>query len=583
MGRRYSDEGGNALMSDYDRIIENQSLSNPLLFQSAAPPLGAPAAAAAAPASDGGYVQPNPLAVPPPRPLSQMPLEQQLAWHQYQSDSLRQENANQSSLIDIKARARQEEFSSKAQRQADDVISRVGELDATDVPGYILKRTQLLKENPFAMGDPRVQALLTPLDDAHKNSRELTEAERVHKQGMEDDLVKVRLNQAYTQAAKLGPQVLGEFNASVGTDPQAAISKVAELGALQERQNAITQLQDLGLPPERIAQFTGPGGEFLTTAAQAAIERETKNLSGQGVDQKRREDMYLSLLKRRSETIDNGNAEDWTPDMENYLKNVEADVFKRSAPAVAQEEAGSLGAHYVPYEYQPPAPPGAAGAPVDPAVAAGAPVAPVPVVVPKPSGGAWEGGGVPIEAAPAVQGEQLARGGAWSMGRPAVAGPNVPSSVPDASVRNAWNQGSGETGSGQTGAWDMGGVAVPIPPDPSVDLTGRSGLQRDLSNFLSGPGFVPSKVPARNQVYPVQPPGPEVVAPGPPQAAGVQPVAPTTLAQSGAAVVEKMRAAKAEAEAVAAKKQAAQTVVPEAVNPKTGKKVRKINGKWVEV
>lgn len=323
MAGRYKSHGGRdedfPLMTENERLTERESLANPLLFQ---PPAIGPAEAPPAPASSE-YAQANPLMVAPPRPMSQMPVEQQVAWQEYQTE-------REKSLLDQNIKARQEETELLTMSHGNELLNRLGDLDPKS-EDYNMQRTKLLQQYPYAMRNQGAISQLGVYDEMNKNLRELGEAATVRKQGIEDQLTTTRLNQAYTLAAK-DPQRLAEFNAVVGKDPQAAIARVAELTAEEEKRNTIAQMQELGFSADRISRYITPGGQFLTKPAQAAVEQETKTKAGEGTEQKRREDMYLNLIKRKGELQEKESKEGelWKPEMQTYLDTVEADVFKRA-------------------------------------------------------------------------------------------------------------------------------------------------------------------------------------------------------------------------------------------------------------
>lgn len=302
------------LMSDWDRIVERESLGNPLLFR---PPAIGPAEAPPAPAE---YAQANPLMVAPPRPMSQMPVEQQIAWQEYQTE-------REKSLLDKNIKARQEETELLTMSHGNELLNRLGDLDPKS-EDYNVQRTKLLQQYPYAMRNQGAISQLGVYDEMNKNLRELGEAETTRKQEVERQLDATRLNQAYTLAAK-DPQRLAEFNAVVGKDPQAAIARVAELTADDERKNTIAQLRDLGFSDEVISrQFTTPEGQFLTEAAKKKVERETKTQEKISSEQGKAVETYRDLAKaRQAAYYDPKSATpnpDWTPEDESIFTAAKA-------------------------------------------------------------------------------------------------------------------------------------------------------------------------------------------------------------------------------------------------------------------
>jgi hypothetical protein len=236
----------------------------------------------------------NPL-VRPPVPVREMPIEQQVAWEQYQRVGLANQAAQRRALFDEKVKRRDEQYELNTLDQADRFTESMGDLDPGH-PDYMLQRAQLAKKYPLAARDPAVAKNLANLDETHKYLQGVADEEKKYQRNKADTMLKERINQGYQLAQKAGPEVLAQFNQDVTADPERAIQSVADLTARSEQENTVADLTSLGLDPK---QFYGPSGQFLAGHAKQAINLETKKQAGATAEVKRQIDIMDAMSKVR--------------------------------------------------------------------------------------------------------------------------------------------------------------------------------------------------------------------------------------------------------------------------------------------
>jgi hypothetical protein len=266
----------NQFLTAAQQATERSAFQNPLLAAgSGFGPLGrrsVPADYGATATDDEGNVLTSyPI---PPQPLNQMPLEQQMAWHNQQIDDLGKQLTQKSTLLTQKINAKNLADENMKQQQLHDIADSLADLDPRDLDNYDDKKSQILARNALVAGSAEANGLLASHDNVYKNLRGIKDAALKKIEDTQNTRVTTMLGQMTTKY----PELVGEFNQMLAKDPERALQFGAEQITERETGNTRAQLEAHFSPEEIQAKFTDPKGNLLIPAANAAIKvKETQN------------------------------------------------------------------------------------------------------------------------------------------------------------------------------------------------------------------------------------------------------------------------------------------------------------------
>ena len=314
------------------RALEAQVAANPLAQRDAA--VLAATAVPVAPVMTAAV--PNPL-VRPPAPLSTMPIDKQIAWQQYQTETEGKQQALKRAALDQAVLSRQNELEIEGVRQATELIGQTGTLKGDDIVNYPLQVAELARKHPIGFSTPQAKAALAPYETIYQNTLALDKETRNRREEAQRVQQHSRLEAARKQAAELGEDASARFFEREKTDPESAITGVMQEGAALRQKNLEAQLINSGMTPEEITEkFQRPEG-FMYPAAEAAAKVRVNPAQEASQAQK----MFLELSEMRKEARykpdDPKPNSRWSPQLEeafqnsfNYYNQMQARANKRA-------------------------------------------------------------------------------------------------------------------------------------------------------------------------------------------------------------------------------------------------------------
>jgi hypothetical protein len=239
--------------------------------------------------------EPNPLSHPPV-PVQELPIAQQIAWHDQIQKERANENTNQSALLDIKSKQYLEDSRTKALTDFDKLRERAQtELDPSK-DDYLLTRNRLISDHIYAVNDPRYEHLLKDKDTVYQKKQELQKESTEHQRNLNETRMTSQIATA-REMLKGSPELLANFELQVANDPAAAVAFAAQKAGEYKQQNTVADLKAYGYTDDQIKRdFTSPSGDFLFAAA----DRRTKELEKAGTDEKRDLDIYNAQLAQKN-------------------------------------------------------------------------------------------------------------------------------------------------------------------------------------------------------------------------------------------------------------------------------------------
>jgi hypothetical protein len=280
----------NQFLTAAQEATERSAFQNPLLAAgSGFGPLGrrsVPADYGATATDDEGNVLTSyPI---PPQPLNQMPLEQQMAWHNQQIDDLGKQLTQKSTLLTQRINAKNLADENEKQRQLHDIADSLADLDPHDLDNYDDKKSKILARNAHAAGSTEANALFASHDNVYKNVRGIKDAADKKTADTYNQQVTTMLSTISTKY----PELAGPFNQMLANHPEQALQFGAEQITERETGNTRAQLEDHFSPEEIQARFTDPKGNLLIPKANAAI----KVKEGQNARQDAEDDRLLKMI-----------------------------------------------------------------------------------------------------------------------------------------------------------------------------------------------------------------------------------------------------------------------------------------------
>ena len=239
--------------------------------------------------------EPNPLSHPPV-PVAELPIAQQIAWHDQIQKERANENTNQDALLTIKHRQYEEDQRTRALGDFDKLRQRAqDELDPTK-DDYMLKRNQIIADHAYGVLDPRFEQLLKGKDLVYQKKQDLDKESTQHARDLNDARMTSQITTA-REMLKGSPELLANFELQVATNPAAAVAFAAQKAGEYKQQNTVADLKAYGYTDDQIKRdFTSPSGDFLFAAA----DRRTKELEKAGTDEKRDLDIYNAQLAQKN-------------------------------------------------------------------------------------------------------------------------------------------------------------------------------------------------------------------------------------------------------------------------------------------
>ena len=322
--------------------------------------------------------RPNAL-VQPPVPLSTMPVTQQIAWQKLQDKTRADRATLEATLLKTDVDRRTSELREEEIAQSREMMKELPALQSVFKTGdtkayenYPELKAELQRRFPAAAGSVEVDRVLNSLDARYNKLLSVDEGLRAAELNRKGAAQQKRMEAGYTEAEKLGEDVVREYAALAETSPKEA----SEFLAKAQIENVKTQLGGIYSPEEiaRIYGGEGTGREFKYAAALAA----QKVRAAQAMEQQRATANFSTLDKMRvasgfdptdAKQLDTqgkpkdpfAESEGWTPDMEAAWRG-QRDYLIKLIPQIPGNRAGVTG---TPAQQQPvtaPPPPQAAPA-----------------------------------------------------------------------------------------------------------------------------------------------------------------------------------------------------------------------------